>query len=69
MKCDVNNENETGMLHKKKRSRLEKYKKEIQEYLNIGVNIKNIHKIINSRHNLDYVYTTYVHYIKNILKG
>ena len=60
---------ETGVLRKSKRSRLEKYKKEIEEHVKLGISIASIQKLINSRHNIDYVYTTYVHYIKNILKS
>jgi len=51
----------------KKKSKLEKYKNEIKEYLEIGISIKNIYKLINHKYNLDYSYTAYVHYIKHLL--
>ena len=62
-------EKNMSMKGNKKKSRLEVYKEEIEGYLNIGISVKSIHKLINKNHNIDYVYTTYVHYIKNILKS
>ena len=52
----------------RKKSRLALHEKEIRELVKLGISIISIQKLINSKHNIDYVYTTYVHYIKNILK-
>ena len=62
-------DDETGVLRKKKISRLEKYREEIEGYLKLGISIASMQKILNSKYNLDYVYTTYIHYVRNILKS
>ena len=57
------------MKDNKKKSKLDAYREEIEGYLELGISVKSIYKLINKNHRINYVYTTYIHYIRNILRA